>query len=130
LKVIKDLNKLRMSNNMSEVFKIKNNLMETIIQIMTCPITKEIMHDPVQGNDGSTYEREAIITWLTRKESSPTTNMKMTVDDLKVNSNIRFLCDKYHAGQLGDKMNEQKNFKLILLKKLKLFKKKKIWYTI
>lgn len=29
-----------------------------------CPITQELMRDPVIGTDGNTYEREAIVTWL------------------------------------------------------------------
>ena len=82
---------------------VESQLMESLIQTITCPITGDVMHDPVQGNDGSTYERTAIIEWLTRKQSSPTTNIPMTVSDLKVNANIRYLCDKYHAGQLGNK---------------------------
>ena len=74
---------------------------DTIIQSITCPITADIMRDPVQGNDGQTYEREAIVQALSIKSESPITRAYMTVADLQVNSAIRFLCDKYHAGQLG-----------------------------
>ena len=74
---------------------------DTIIQSITCPITADIMRDPVQGNDGQTYERGAIVQALSIKSESPITRAYMTVADLQVNSAIRFLCDKYHAGQLG-----------------------------
>ena len=73
----------------------------TIIESITCPITADIMTDPVQGNDGQTYERSAIIQALNIKQESPITRERMTVSDLKVNAAIRFLCDKYHQGQFG-----------------------------
>ena len=91
------------STNDSVMMDVESQLMESLIQTITCPITNDVMYDPVQGNDGSTYERSAILEWLTRKQSSPTTNMPMTEGDLKVNANVRYLCDKYHAGQLGNK---------------------------
>tara|TARA_B100000902_G_C27321507_1_gene924959 strand:- start:616 stop:2970 length:2355 start_codon:yes stop_codon:yes gene_type:complete len=68
---------------------------------ITCPITSDIMTDPVQGNDGHTYERSAIIEWLSRNPVSPQTRQPMRESDLKVNASIRFLCDKYHSGAFG-----------------------------
>lgn len=68
---------------------------------ITCPITSDIMTDPVQGNDGHTYERSAIIEWLSRNPISPQTRQPMRESDLKVNASIRFLCDKYHSGAFG-----------------------------
>ena len=68
---------------------------------ITCPITSDIMTDPVQGNDGHTYERSAIIEWLRRNPVSPQTRQPMRESDLKVNASIRFLCDKYHSGAFG-----------------------------
>ena len=38
-----------------------------------CPITAEIMTDPVTTQDGFTYEREAITEWLRTKDTSPKT---------------------------------------------------------
>lgn len=76
--------------------------MNAIMTTITCPITQDIMKDPVQGKDGQTYERSAIITALRVKEESPITRERMTINDLKVNSSIRFLCDKYHSGAFGN----------------------------
>jgi len=39
-----------------------------------CPITNEVMDDPVVAMDGHTYEREAIETWFRRRNTSPMTN--------------------------------------------------------
>jgi Mg-chelatase subunit ChlD len=69
---------------------------DTIIQTITCPITQCVMKDPVQGNDGNTYERSAIISALAIKQESPITRQPMKTSDLKVNVALRFLCDKYH----------------------------------
>ena len=64
-----------------------------IIDSITCPITGDVMSDPVQGNDGQSYERSAIIQALNIKQESPITRQHMNVSDLKVNASIRFLCD-------------------------------------
>ena len=74
----------------------------SIIEAITCPITADIMTDPVQGIDGQTYERSAIIQALNNKLESPITRCHMTINDLKVNASIRFLCDKYHSGAFGN----------------------------
>jgi Mg-chelatase subunit ChlD len=78
-----------------------NSTSEALIDSITCPITGEVMKDPVQGNDGHTYERTAIIEWLSRNPISPQTRAAMQPSDLKMNANIRFLCDKYHDGSLS-----------------------------
>ena len=39
-----------------------------------CPITQELMTDPVMAADGHTYERTAITAWLKDKNTSPLTN--------------------------------------------------------
>lgn len=38
-----------------------------------CPITREIMKDPVVTDDGTAYEREAIVRWLRDTGTSPIT---------------------------------------------------------
>ena len=75
---------------------------DTIVESITCPITGDIMRDPVQGTDGHTYERSAIEEWLRRNPTSPQTREPMQITTLKVNASIRFLCDKYHAGEFGN----------------------------
>ena len=79
----------------------ENMNISTIVDTLTCPITAEIMKDPVQGTDGQTYERSAILHALSIKKESPITRQPMTEANLTVNAAIRFLCDKYHSGELG-----------------------------
>ena len=54
-----------------------------------CPITHELLVDPVQGSDGHTYSRVAIEKWLSTNYRSPMTNQPMTVDDLTPNYALR-----------------------------------------
>lgn len=75
--------------------------MNIIEATLMCPITQSIMTDPVQGSDGQTYERSAIVQWLTQKQTSPLTNAYMNIHDLKVNAAIKYLVDQYHAGNLA-----------------------------
>lgn len=73
----------------------------SIEQAITCPITQEIMVDPVTGIDGHTYERAAIVRALNIKNESPMTRQYMTIYDIKLNPSIKFLCDTYHKSNLG-----------------------------
>lgn len=95
------------------------NATTAIIESIVCPISGMPMKEPVTGSDGHTYERAQIVKWLVeRKAISPMTKEPMTVEDLKVNPNIRYLCDKYHAGDFGviqrqkSKVLEVSEFKL------------------
>jgi ankyrin repeat protein len=56
-----------MSNSKYHIFV--DNVKDRII----CPITREIMYEPVKANDGMTYERDAILQWLKNNNTSPIT---------------------------------------------------------
>ena len=53
-----------------------------------CPITQEIMVDPVTAADGSTYERNAILRWMSVRMSSPLTNLWLSSKDLRPNAEL------------------------------------------
>ncbi|NWW82005.1 WSDU1 protein, partial [Climacteris rufus] len=42
-----------------------------------CPITRELMKDPVIAADGYSYEREAMENWISNRRSSPMTNLPL-----------------------------------------------------
>ncbi|XP_019145869.1 WD repeat, SAM and U-box domain-containing protein 1 isoform X2 [Corvus cornix cornix] len=42
-----------------------------------CPITRELMNDPVIATDGYSYEREAMENWISNRRSSPMTNLPL-----------------------------------------------------
>ena len=44
---------------------------------IVCPITDEIMRDPVMAADGHTYERRAITEWFAHHDTSPITNLAL-----------------------------------------------------
>ena len=54
-----------------------------------CPITAEIMTDPVSTVDGFTYEREAISKWLRTNDTSPRTGAKLESKTLIPNHLVR-----------------------------------------
>ena len=55
-----------------------------------CPITCDIMSDPVKCSDGFVYERIAIKEWLmTRRNTSPMTNLEMTDASLSTCDELR-----------------------------------------
>ena len=56
-----------------------------------CPITSDIMGDPVFTADGHTYEREAIALWLTKNDTSPLTGATLKTSDLIPNFTMRSL---------------------------------------
>ena len=62
-----------------------------------CPITAEIMTDPVSTSDGFTYERTAISEWLRTKDTSPVTGAtlesKTVIPNLSLRSMIRAFVD-------------------------------------
>ena len=64
-----------------------------------CPITAEIMTDPVSTMDGFTYEREAITEWLRTKDTSPSTGAtletKTLIPNLSLRSMIRSFTEEF-----------------------------------
>ncbi|CAG2166909.1 unnamed protein product [Oppiella nova] len=63
---------------------------------LCCPITHEIMKEPVVAADGYTYEREAITEWINNGNStSPMTNEVMINELLLPNLNLKTLIQKY-----------------------------------
>ena len=54
-----------------------------------CPITQEMMVDPVFTTDGHTYEKAAIQRWLTQKRTSPLTGALLSSNNLIPNQCAR-----------------------------------------
>ena len=66
-----------------------------------CPITKEIMRDPVMGPDGHSYELQAIEEWLRDHGISPMTRDPMSADQLVKNHALRNLIERYILDTTG-----------------------------
>ena len=54
-----------------------------------CPITQELMLDPVIASDGHTYERDAIERWFSKKMISPKTGSDLETSTLFPNHVMR-----------------------------------------
>eukprot|EP00210_Caulerpa_lentillifera_P006974 g6669.t1 len=68
-------------------------LQTQVDQCIYCPITFEVMLDPVIAADGHTYERTAIGKWLSQKKISPITRQPISSDVLIPNLAIKHLVD-------------------------------------
>eukprot|EP00270_Netrium_digitus_P021958 TRINITY_DN9660_c0_g2_i2.p1 TRINITY_DN9660_c0_g2~~TRINITY_DN9660_c0_g2_i2.p1 ORF type:complete len:684 (+),score=234.30 TRINITY_DN9660_c0_g2_i2:106-2052(+) len=64
-----------------------------------CPITQEIMVNPVLASDGHTYEQVAIQQWLEKSDRSPMTNMKLPSKDLVPNHAVRSMIREWQERQ-------------------------------
>eukprot|EP01132_Coremiostelium_polycephalum_P003028 gene3028-3783_t len=65
---------------------------ETIPNECFCPITQEIMEDPVIAQDGHSYERSAIAYWLNLgHRTSPKTGVRLLSTELTPNHTMRSL---------------------------------------
>jgi hypothetical protein len=54
-----------------------------------CPLTGQIMVDPVMAADGHTYERAAISDWLRLRDVSPVTGQPLSSAVLQPNYSLR-----------------------------------------
>eukprot|EP01129_Flabellula_baltica_P013675 TRINITY_DN639_c0_g1_i1.p1 TRINITY_DN639_c0_g1~~TRINITY_DN639_c0_g1_i1.p1 ORF type:complete len:692 (-),score=158.54 TRINITY_DN639_c0_g1_i1:21-2096(-) len=66
-------------------------------EIFTCPISADIMRDPVIAQDGHTYERESITAWLEQNSSSPMTREAMDRSVLIPNRALKSQIEEYLA---------------------------------
>ena len=54
-----------------------------------CPITGDLMVNPVMDNDGISYEENAILEWLKHKRISPMTRNPLIESDLRKNISLK-----------------------------------------
>uniref|UniRef100_A0A146P7Q9 WD repeat, SAM and U-box domain-containing protein 1 n=1 Tax=Fundulus heteroclitus TaxID=8078 RepID=A0A146P7Q9_FUNHE len=65
-----------------------------------CPITRELMRDPVIAADGYSYEREAIESWVhTKNRSSPMTNLPLLTTLLTPNHTLKMAISRWKTSQ-------------------------------
>ena len=69
--------------------------METLPHAFLCPITHEVMKDPVVCALGHVYEREAIEYWLASHDTSPMTNEILPSKVLKPHDFLRDSIEKW-----------------------------------
>uniref|UniRef100_A0A8C6MMT7 WD repeat, SAM and U-box domain-containing protein 1 n=1 Tax=Moschus moschiferus TaxID=68415 RepID=A0A8C6MMT7_MOSMO len=61
-----------------------------------CPITRELMKDPVIASDGYSYEKEAMENWISKKKrTSPMTNLVLSSVILTPNRTLKMAIDRW-----------------------------------
>jgi len=68
-----------------------------------CPITQEVMRDPVIAEDGHTYEKDAIENWLEKSLTSPMTRQPISPAKLIPNLALKQLIDQWKDEQRKSK---------------------------
>ncbi|XP_015214207.2 WD repeat, SAM and U-box domain-containing protein 1 isoform X2 [Lepisosteus oculatus] len=83
--------------------KIEELKMESVAGIpdeFLCPITREVMRDPVIASDGYSYEREAIESWIsTKKRSSPMTNLPLKSTVMTPNRTLKMAISRWRSSK-------------------------------
>ncbi|CAN6232789.1 unnamed protein product [Urochloa humidicola] len=76
---------------------------EPAFDAFMCPLTKQVMHDPVTIETGQTFEREAILKWFRecrdsgRKPTCPLTQKELRTTDITPSIALRNVIDEWRA---------------------------------
>ena len=73
---------------------------------MICPITRLIFMDPFVTEDGQTFEREAIETWLEKHKRNPLTNIELRSRNRIPNRNTKSAVQQF-LGENPDFLSER-----------------------
>ncbi|GBG79962.1 hypothetical protein CBR_g30224 [Chara braunii] len=73
--------------------------LRSLPQQYVCPITADVMDEPVLAADGHTYERTAITAWLETHQTSPMTNLALENKSLIPNLALRSLIREWEESQ-------------------------------
>lgn len=60
-----------------------------------CPISLEVMRQPVLCEDGHTYERSVILQWLATSPTSPTTRQPMSPTNIRPNYALKSAIERW-----------------------------------
>lgn len=81
------------NNNANALNTVESNTeipSDEIPQSFLCPLTLELMNEPVIDREGNTYEKAAIMDWLQKgNTTSPLTRSALKADDLTPNRSIK-----------------------------------------
>lgn len=86
-----------------ESYHFDRQHIEPIYDAFICPLTKQIMHDPVTLENGQTFEREAIEKWFTecresrRKLVCPLTLKELRSTELNPSMALRHTIEEWNA---------------------------------
>jgi len=83
------------------------SLVENVPKNYVCPITQEIMENPVSDSLGHSYEKAAIERWLNEHNTSPVTGQRLPNKTLTLNHALRSVIEEWKSSRpspsvLGD----------------------------
>jgi len=87
-----------MQNKEKELLEEQLANIDDLLETYVCPISQEIVTDPVIAEDGHTYERISIENWLKTHSTSPMTSQpigKKLVPNFKAKTTVLELQEKY-----------------------------------
>lgn len=73
----------------SEAKQRITDTIDAVTKKFKCPLTKDIMSDPVTDFEGNSYEREAILKYLNGHSTSPVTGAPLYPSDLTPNAALK-----------------------------------------
>ncbi len=80
----------------NEELKLTLKERETKIpEAFICPITQDMMQDPVFASDGHTYERTAIELWLKNNNTSPMTGLQLSNKQLTPSHTLKSMIREF-----------------------------------
>lgn len=83
---------VEMKSVIFSIFQTENNIPLELL----CPITNEIMTNPVIAEDGFTYEKSAISEWFDRGRTfSPMTNEELNQNKLNDNVDLKYKIEEF-----------------------------------
>jgi len=84
-----------------------------------CPISLEIMKEPVLCSDGFYYERECIIDWLHHHNRSPMTNLNINNPTITDDYHLKHKISKWMKAKwdIFNNQNDGNNHRISMLKK-------------
>lgn len=69
--------------------------MTEVPRMYVCSLTHDIMTDPVMDPEGNTYEKTAIVEWLSRNTTSPITRSPLDISQLIPNRALRDVIEEF-----------------------------------
>jgi len=76
---------------------------DNVPEFLLCPLSRDVMEDPVRAPDGFVYERALITEWLERNRSSPLTRQHMDAQNLVKDVDVLMEAKRYKKWAAGDR---------------------------
>ena len=94
------------------------NNIEDLYPDIVCPISKQIMKNPVITNNGITYEKIDILKWLEKKKICPITgeylDNSMLISNIQLKNTIVILEEKLLSKERTNNLDERYKCCIIL----------------